>query len=263
MEPSLSERDQSEIQRSAAEASKAVVRPIPRAELERYLNARADTPFSLEYAFYLLGDMRGKTVLDLGCGQGENTVALVARGARVRALDISPELVEIAARRLREQGHAQATEAEFAVGSAYETGLPPESVEVVFCMSLIHHLDIGRVRDEMWRILRPGGVVILKEPVRFSKLYARLRGLLPSHEDVSDYEHPLTREELALMTERFQVEGMRFFRLPFVPLLSRLLPATTATAWKTSGWMLRTLPALQRYATSVVVRLRKAAEKKH
>jgi SAM-dependent methyltransferase len=254
MEPSLSERDESEIQRSAAEASKAVVRPIPRAELERYLNARADTPFSLEYAFYLLGDVRGKTVLDLGCGQGENTVVLVARGARVRAFDISPELVEVAARRLRD---AQAADAELAVGSAYETGLPPDSVDVVFCMSLIHHLDIARVRDEMWRILRPGGVVILKEPVRFSKLYGRLRALLPTHEDVSDYEHPLTREELAQMTERFQVEAMRFFRLPFVPLLSRILPATTATAWKASDWMLRTMPPLQRYATSVVVRLRK------
>lgn len=257
MEPSLSERDQAEIQRSAAEASKAVVRPIPRAELERYVNARADTPFSLEYAFHILGDVRGKTVLDLGCGQGENTVVLVARGARVRALDISAELVEIAARRLREQDPAQATETEFAVGSAHETGLPPESVGVVFCMSLIHHLDIARVRDEMWRILRPGGVVILKEPIRFSKLYGRLRGLLPSHEDVSDYEHPLTREELSLMTERFQVEGMRFFRLPFVPLFSRILPATTNRAWKASAWMLRTLPPLQRYATSVVVRLRK------
>lgn len=258
MEPSLSERDESEIQRSAAEASKAVVRPIPRTELERYLNARADTPFSLEYAFYLLGDVRGQTVLDLGCGQGENTVVLVARGARVRAVDISPELVEISRRRLREQDSAKATEAEFAVGSAYETGLPSESVDVVFCMSLVHHLDIARVRDEMWRILRPGGVVILKEPVRFSKLYGRLRGLLPSHENVSDYEHPLTRAELALMTERFQVEGMRFFRLPFVPLLSRFLPATTGTAWKASGLMLRILPGLQRYATSVVVRLRKS-----
>lgn len=256
MEPSLSEREQAEIQRSAAEAGKAVVRTIPHAELERYLNARADTPFSLEYAFYLLGDVRGKTVLDLGCGQGENTVALVARGARVRALDISPELVEIAARRLRDQNPAQAAEAEVAVGSAYETGLPSQSVDVVFCMSLIHHLDIGRVRDEMRRILRPGGVVILKEPVRFSRLYGRLRGLLPSHEDVSEYEHPLTREELALMTERFQVEGMRFFRLPFVPLLSRILPATTDTAWKASGWMLRAMPSLERFATSVVVRLR-------
>jgi SAM-dependent methyltransferase len=196
-------------------------------------------------------------VLDLGCGQGENTVALVARGAHVRALDISPELVEIAQQRLREQDPTQATGAEFAVGSAYETGLPPESVDVVFCMSLIHHLNIGRVRDEMWRILRPGGMVILKEPVRFSILYGRLRGLLPTHEDISDYEHPLTREELALMTERFQVEGMRFFRLPFVPLFSRILPATTNAAWKASGWVLRIIPFFERYATSVVVRLRK------
>jgi SAM-dependent methyltransferase len=249
----LSQRDQAEIQRSAVEAGKALAQPIPPTEIARYISPPADTPFSLEYAFHLLGDVRGKTVLDLGCGQGENIVPLIQRGARVRAVDISPELIAITQQRLGAQG----MEAEVSVGSAYETGLPGESVDVVFCMSLIHHLDIKLVRNEMLRILRPGGVVILKEPVRFSKGYAWLRGLLPAREDISDYEHPLTREDLALMIEPFKVEGMRYFRLPFVPLFLRVLPMTTNRAWTASGWMLRRWPALERYATSVVVRLRK------
>ena len=253
MSTPLSQRDQAEIERSAAEASKAAAQPLEQAEVERYLNPPADTPFALEYAFHLLGDVRDKTVLDLGCGQGENIVPLIARGARVRALDISPELIAITRRRLRDDG----LEAEVAVGSAYETGLADRSVDVIFCMSLIHHLDIKQVRDEMWRILRPGGVAILKEPVRFSKVYGWLRGLLPAHEDISGYEHPLTRGELAVMLEPFTAEGLRYFRLPFVPLFSRVLPATTNCAWRASGWLLHALPVLERYATSVVVRLRK------
>ena len=32
--------------------------------------AAAHPPFALEYAFHLLGDVNGKTVLDLGCGTG-------------------------------------------------------------------------------------------------------------------------------------------------------------------------------------------------
>jgi SAM-dependent methyltransferase len=252
----LAERDRAEIERSASEASKVVLKPLDRAQIDRYLNPPADTIYGLEYAFHLLGDVRGKTVLDLGCGTGENIIPMLERGARVVALDISPDLVAIAQKRLADAN----LEATVMVGSAYETGLPDESVDTIFCMALIHHLDIKLVRDEMWRILRKNGVVILKEPVRFSKAYAWLRSLLPASEDISEYEHPLTREELATMIEPFKVEGTRYFRLPFVPLVSRVLPSTSDAALKASNWMLRHWPAAERYATGVAARLQKTAD---
>jgi SAM-dependent methyltransferase len=254
MDFQLLHRDQVEIERSAGEASKIVLRPIPKAAIQRYLNPPGNTPFALEYAFHLLGNVHDKIVLDLGCGQGENIVVLLARGARVLGIDISPDLIALAERRLRDA----ALEAALSVDSAYETGLPDEAVDVIFCMALIHHLDIRLVRDEMRRILKPGGVVILKEPIRFSNTYGRLRSLLPAQEDISDFEHPLTQEELATMTQPFKVEGTRYFRLPFVPLVFRALHSETRVASKTSDWTLRHVPALARYATIVVTRLRKA-----
>jgi magnesium-protoporphyrin O-methyltransferase len=48
----------------------------------------------------LPADLRGARVLDAGCGTGAMTAELAARGAEVVAVDISPALVEIAARRL-------------------------------------------------------------------------------------------------------------------------------------------------------------------
>jgi magnesium-protoporphyrin O-methyltransferase len=45
-------------------------------------------------------DLRGARVLDAGCGAGQMTVELAARGADVVAVDISPSLVEIARKRL-------------------------------------------------------------------------------------------------------------------------------------------------------------------
>jgi SAM-dependent methyltransferase len=79
----------------------------------------------LEYAFHLLGDIRGKTILDLGCGKGENLIPLAKRGGNVIGIDISPELVRLAEARIRSSG----VKADVAVGSAYETGLPDESVD--------------------------------------------------------------------------------------------------------------------------------------
>ena len=45
-------------------------------------------------------EVRGARILDAGCGAGQMTAALAARGAEVVAVDISPSLIDIAARRL-------------------------------------------------------------------------------------------------------------------------------------------------------------------
>jgi len=247
----LSLRDQAEVERSSVEAKHTVLKQISPAQIQRYLAPPCTTPFTMEYAFHLLGDVHGKTVLDLGCGTGSNLIPLINRGARTIGIDISPDLIRLAQKRLDD---AQ-LQSELRVGSAYETNLANESVDVIYCMSLIHHLEIARVRDEMRRVLVPGGRVILKEPIRFSPAYNRLRSLLPAPDEISDYEHPLTKEELAIMTEPFQVEGMRFFRLPIVPLVKMVLPSMNDSLWRTDYHLLKRYPALERYATEVVVRL--------
>jgi len=250
----LSERDRAEIERSAEEARRIALTGIQRAQIDRYLNPPSDTPYGLEYAFHLLGDIRGKTVLDLGCGTGENIVPLVERGARVLGIDISPDLIALAQQRLRDTG----LEATLRVGSAYDTGLESGRVDIIFCIALVHHLDIKRVRDEMLRVLPRGGVVILKEPIRFSKTYAFLRGLLPAQENLSRFEHPMTREEIAAVTEGFEVQEARYFRLPWVPLVAGAPRTVRAAVRKADRWILRYCRPSRHYATALTMRLMKA-----
>ena len=57
----------------------------------------------------LPADLRGARVLDAGCGAGQMTAELAARGADVHAVDISPALVEIASARLPERHRSQVT----------------------------------------------------------------------------------------------------------------------------------------------------------
>jgi SAM-dependent methyltransferase len=248
---SLSERDRVEVERSAAEARRAVLVP---AEVERYLDPPADCLYGLEYAFYLLGDIRGKTVLDLGCGNGEKLPPLIKRGAHVIGMDISPELVDLARQRLESCGMGPA---ELLVGSAYETGLPDSSIDVVFSSALLHHLDLPKARAEIYRILRPGGRFILREPIRFSRTMNSLRKLFPAPKgDISDFEHPMTRAEVATVSEGFTVMAQRNFRLPFVPLLNRFEPLQVPL-WKTDRWLLKHFPRLEHFATGKVMSLQK------
>jgi SAM-dependent methyltransferase len=241
-------RQVAEIERSASEARAT---RVERVDVHRYLNPPPDTAFPLEYAFHLLGNVEGKTVLDLGCGTGESIPALAARGARVVGVDLSPDLISLANERLDAHGSVTAT---LSVGSAYETGLETASVDVVFCMSLLHHLDIPRAMGEMRRVLRPGGYAIIKEPIRFLQLYDRIRKIFPAHDHSSDYEHPLTKSELSAVTSGFVPSEMRFFRLPFVPLVKR------RSAWRASAFLLRALPVLNPFATVVVMRLQTKPE---
>ncbi|MFD1342160.1 magnesium protoporphyrin IX methyltransferase [Litorisediminicola beolgyonensis] len=65
-------------------------------------------------------DLAGARVLDAGCGAGPLTVELAARGAEVVAVDISPALLEIAARRLPE---AYGTRVRFVAGDMLASDL--------------------------------------------------------------------------------------------------------------------------------------------
>jgi len=249
---SAEKRERAEIIRSAEEAKKFTLVIIDRAQVERYLAPAADTLYPLEYAYYLLGDVRGKTVIDLGCGKGENLIPLAERGARVTGIDVSPDLIQLAKKRIDLAGVA----AKACVGSAYETGLEDGSVDIVFCIALIHHLDIPRVRDEMWRILKKGGFVVLSEPIRFSRIYDCVRKLFPAREDVSEYEHPLTKIEFATMNERFVAEGQHYFKLPFVPLVERfLLRSASPFSRRVSALALRVFPSSRHFAGNTVLKL--------
>jgi SAM-dependent methyltransferase len=243
----------SEIERGRLEAAHTQLAPI---DVRPYLNPPSDTPYALRYAFYLIGDVRGKTVLDLGCGSGENTVPLLARGAKVIALDISHELAVLARKRVDIM--KMGVMPPLIVASAYDVPLRDNAVDMILCASVVHHLNIPRAVREMSRLLKPRGVVIIKEPVRFSKLAAALRSLFPARQDISEDEHPLTHEELACLKVGWQVSGERAFRLPLIPLFLKLLGNSLVPAlFSLDGWLLKNLSPLERFSTSRVLRLQK------
>lgn len=149
-----------EVERSASEAKRKESDDLRIAEriIERYRNPSAETFYPLEYAYHLLGDVENKTVLDYGCGLGDNTVLLASRGANVVGVDISPELIELAGKRMQQHDLSDTTE--FRIASAHELPFESESVDVVFGMAILHHLDLKTSSSEVFRILKNGGRAI-------------------------------------------------------------------------------------------------------
>jgi ubiquinone/menaquinone biosynthesis C-methylase UbiE len=112
---------------------------------------------------YLLPHLRpGIDLLDVGCGPGTITCDLAARVApgRVVAIDAAPHVLEVA----RTAAYAAGVAVEFAVGDTYALEYPDESFDVVHAHQVLHHLtDPVRALMEMRRVLRPGGVLAVRE----------------------------------------------------------------------------------------------------
>ena len=128
------------------------------------------------------------------------------------------------------------------------------------CMALTHPRQIKPVRDEMWRILRVGGFESFCASRRdFPRAIPGCAAYCQAKDDVSDYEHPLTRGRAfaATMVEPFNVQGTRYFRLPFVPLISRTIRSQGEIAWKVSNSIIKRWAGAERYATGVVTKLQK------
>jgi SAM-dependent methyltransferase len=250
--------EQAEIKRSSTEASKAAaIRATTARTLKRYTSAAADSPYPLEYAFHLVGDARGLDVLDLGCGTGANSTILAARGARVTSMDISPDLLELAARRVSLDAFGDVVTT--VCGSAHAIPVPDASMDLVFGAAILHHLDLDLTAREVLRVLKPGGRAIFMEPTRNSRVLAFLRRLIPYQAaDVSPFERPLRHDEIAAFASAFTLRSARPFRLPLVPLLRLLLPLKAERrvfAWDRA--LLRRFPALGHVATVMVFELQK------
>lgn len=252
--------ESAEVERSLGEANKRSSDDpaISESIIQRYLMPSKDTNFALEYAYYLLGDASGKTVLDYGCGAGVNSVLIARHGGEVIGVDISPDLLEFAEKRMKVHKHDKY---EFKVGSAHDLPLKDESVDIVFGMAILHHLDLSLASKEVFRVLKKDGRAIFLEPVRNSKLMWFIRNLIPYQSpDISPFERPLTDAELLAFASPFSSFESRAFSLPFVNLIDtlRLPEKLLHFAIQADGKILKYFSFLKHFASVRVFELKKS-----
>ena len=104
--------------------------------------------------FALMGDVQGLNVLDVGCGTGRMVENLKKFGAKVTGLDVSEKMLAIAKK------HFSTTE--FVLGDIEELPFEDESFDMVVATFVIVHLGtLQRAFDEVYRVLKPGGVFLV------------------------------------------------------------------------------------------------------
>lgn len=125
-----------------------------------------------------------RTALDVGCGEGESTRRLRDRVPVVLGLDEHEPSIA--------QARSEGGDIDYVLGDLLTTDLPADAFDVVCSVAMLHHLDHRRGLEEMARLVRPGGRILVVG-------IARSRSLADWTRDAVDWlalrRHPLFAEQ--------------------------------------------------------------------
>ncbi len=118
----------------------------------------------------MAGNLRGKRVLDLGCGDGLLTYFLAQVGAVVVGVDNEEEGLKHARLNLERMNKKKHLQYEFVNASVYELPFEDNSFDVVVSCEVIEHLDYPeKMIGEASRVLKSGGMIVVTTPHRLTE----------------------------------------------------------------------------------------------
>ncbi len=104
-------------------------------------------------------------VLDAGCGLGRNLAYLLREGCEVFAVDAHPDAVEQVRRLAASVGNPSPAE-NFCVAAVEQMPFADAMADVVICSAVLHfarsEAHFRAMLDELWRVLRPGGLLFCR-----------------------------------------------------------------------------------------------------
>jgi SAM-dependent methyltransferase len=189
----------------------------------------------------------GMTVLELGCGTGSFTRELARSGADVVAIDVSPELLEMA------KANCSAPNVQYQIQNAYALTYSDATFDSVVGSSVLHHLEIEEALRKIYRVLKPRGTILLTEPNMLNPQIAIQKNVLwikrklgDSPDETAFFRWPLRRllEQTGYRDVRIDPFDFLHPRTP-VPLIGRV---------NTLGRFLEKVPVISELAGSLFIR---------
>jgi SAM-dependent methyltransferase len=205
------------------------------------------------YLFDRLGEVRGKRLLELCCGNGYVAVYFARRGADVFGVDISTTAVRHAQARVAAnscEGHLQ-----FLRNSAYELCFPADSFDFVISNSAHHLQDWETLGREVHRVLRPGGRAIFVEPMGHNWFFQFVRShpfyqTLASPDEKGHGVRCEDAERFARLFRSCRLEGKHFLFTAKRVIRNRSLLRVLA---RIDHALFRAWPGLEKWASVCIV----------
>ena len=109
--------------------------------------------FAQDFAQELI-DKGKKSVLEIGCGGGRDSILFALAGLTVTAIDFVPEAIEIA----KENAENAGVKVAFQVGNAENLQFDNKNFDAVFTLSVLHSTNMGKSIPEIRRVLKKNGL---------------------------------------------------------------------------------------------------------
>lgn len=189
----------------------------------------------------------GKRLLEVGCGVGIDLVRFARGGAEVTGVDLAEQSIDLAQKYFAHEGLS----GDLLLGNGEELNFEDNSFEVVYAHGVIQYTaHAQKMVDELYRVVKPGGEVIMMVYNRKSWLnfLSETLGVALEHEDapvlkkytIAEFRQLLSKfSRITIIPERFPVKSKlqkglkaKFFNWFFVPAFN-LIPKkiTRNTGW--------------------------------
>lgn len=163
----------------------------------------------------MIYDIKGKEILECGCGDGWITAELASLGAKVHAFDISAESVNNTIQLLRK--HNLQDNCIVAKKSAEEIDYSEEKFDIVIGFAVLHHLNLDKSIPHIHRVLKPKGLALFAEPLSGNPIINIYRKLTPKYRTPD--EEPINLDKFTQYISKFKrFSHEEFFLLSLLPL---------------------------------------------
>lgn len=152
--------------------------------------------------------LKDATVLELGCGKAEKTRIVAQQAASVLALEVDERQLA------KNLAITDMPNVRFAHGGAEEIPAPDANFDIVLMLKSLHHVPTGlmdRAFAEIHRVLKPGGVAYISEPVYAGEFNEILKLF---HDERVVREAAFAAEKRAVASGRLELAGQKFFLQP-------------------------------------------------
>jgi SAM-dependent methyltransferase len=189
----------------------------------------------------------GTTVLELGCGTGYFTRELARSGGNIVAIDVSPELLEIA------RANCSSPNVRYEIQNAYQLSYADAVFDSVVGSSVLHHLEIEAALREIYRVLKPGGTMCFTEPNMLNPQIAIQKNVAWVKRKLGDSpdETAFFRWPLRSLLERI---GYREIRIHPFDFLHPKTPTALIDLFNALGRFLENVPLISEFAGSLYIR---------
>jgi 2-polyprenyl-3-methyl-5-hydroxy-6-metoxy-1,4-benzoquinol methylase len=153
-----------------------------------------------KFVYDQLGDLEGKTIVDLGGGLSVNCIILARKGARVIVVDLSINRLRILKRIVMRCGLEN--QVSFICSTAEEFALADETIDVVLTKSVLIHTRLPDTMRQISRCLKPGGQGFFTEPTT-KNIFANIYRSLFAPKEWKKITHYFDESSIAVIENRF------------------------------------------------------------